>query len=384
MGGMSPAGVLGYDAGLGLAWLSQYGCSPLLQLLPRYGAEAVWAGDEAALAGWGVGSAVIARFEKKRAAFSVSAARKVVEERGLTFIPFGDALFPPELGDLRYPPAGLFVKGASGRLESVLRAPRITVVGTRRSTPYGNRVTALMVSAFAERGVVVVSGLALGIDGRAHQATLDAGGMTVGVLGCGADIVYPPRHRRLFEQMELDGLVMSELPPGVAPARWTFPHRNRLLAALGDAVLVVEGSRRSGALQTASAALELGRPVFAVPGLITSENHQGCNWLIYDGAAPAVDASVTVEEFFLRTRIERKERSLAARQSADLGSPEAARAGSPFHALVLEVLADGACSVDGLASRTLLEARQVTVALSELEIGGLVVRSELGLYIRAP
>jgi DNA processing protein len=231
---------------------------------------------------------------------------------------------------------------------------------------------------------VVVSGLALGIDGRAHQATLDAGGITVGVLGCGADIVYPPRHRRLFEQMELDGVVLSELPPGIPPARWTFPHRNRLLAALGDAVLVVEGSRRSGALQTAEAALELGRPVFAVPGLITGESHQGCNWLIYDGAAPAVDSSVTVEEFFLRTRIERKDRSLAVRKIADLGSSEPARAGSPSHAPVLEALSDGACSVDGLVSRTLLEARQVTVALSELEIRGLVVRSDLGLYIRAP
>jgi DNA processing protein len=177
---------------------------------------------------------------------------------------------------------------------------------------------------------------------------------------------------------------MSELPPGVPPARWTFPHRNRLLAALGDAVLVVEGSRRSGALQTAGAALDLGRPVFAVPGLITGENHQGCNWLIYDGAAPAVDACVAVEEFFLRTRIERMDRSLAARESGDLGSAEATRAGSPSCALVLEALADCACSVDGLVSRTLLEARQVTVALSELAVRGLVVRSDLGLYIRAP
>jgi DNA processing protein len=384
MGEMSPTAGAGYEAGLGLAWLSQYGCSPLLQLLPRHGAEAVWFGDRVALAGWGVRPAVVARFERKRAAFSVAAAWKMVDESGLTFIPFGDALFPPELGDLHDPPAGLFVKGSLRRLEGVLHAPRVTVVGTRRSTPYGNRVAALMASAFAERGVVVVSGLALGIDGRAHQATLDAGGMTLGVLGCGADIVYPPRHRRLFEEMESAGVVISELPPGVPPARWTFPHRNRLLAALGDAVLVVEGSSRSGALQTAGAALELGRPVFAVPGLITAENHQGCNWLIYDGAAPAIEPSVTVEEFFLRTRIERKDRSLAAWRSADLDSPEATRAGSPSCAPVLEALGDGACSVDGLVSRTLLEARQVTAALSELEIRGLVVRSDLGLYIRAP
>ncbi len=316
--------------------------------------------------------------------FSFAAAQKCVEESGLTFIPFGCSQFPPQLAELRYPPAGLFVKGAGERFAYVLRAPRITVVGTRRSTPYGSRATDITATAFAERGVVVVSGLALGIDGRAHQATLDVGGTTVGILGCGADVVYPSRHRRLFKQMETEGIVMSELPPGVPPARWTFPHRNRLLAALGDAVLVVEGSRTSGALQTADAALELGRPVFAVPGPITGAGHQGCNFLLYDGAAPAVAPSVTVEEFFLRTRIERRERSLAAGGEASFGPALRAGAGPPSHALVLEALEAGACSIDALVSQTGMEARRLAVALVELELSGLVTRSGGGHYIRAP
>ncbi len=165
----------------------------------------------------------------------------------------------------------------------------MTIVGTRRATPYGLRATEAFASAFAAAGVAVVSGMALGIDGRAHQAALDAGGLTVAVLGCGADVVYPQRHRGLYESISEDGVVLSELPPGTPPARWTFPHRNRLLAALGDAVLVTEGSRTSGALQTAGWALELGRPVFAVPGPIAMDCHEGCNRLLYDGAGPALD-----------------------------------------------------------------------------------------------
>jgi DNA processing protein len=384
MGVVSAPDGCAYEAALGLAWLSQFGCSPLLQLLPRHGAEMVWSAPRATLIAWGVAHAVVARFEMKRATFSVAAAQELVDQRGLVFVPFGSAQFPHELTELRYPPAGLFLRGAWERLEQVLRASRITVVGTRKSTPYGNRVADLFATAFVDRGVVVVSGLAMGIDGRAHQAALEAGGTTVAILGCGADIVYPARHRRLYDQVASEGVVISELPPGTAPARWTFPHRNRLLAALGDAVLVVEGSRVSGALQTAGAALELGRPVFAVPGLITNENHQGCNWLIYDGAAPAVDPSVTVEEFFLRTRIERKDRSPAVGESAGVCSAKQGEAWLPSHVLVLEALAAGVCSIDTLVSRTRMEARQVTVALAELEIRGLVARSGGGLYIRAP
>jgi DNA processing protein len=226
--------------------------------------------------------------------------------------------------------------------------------------------------------------MALGIDGRAHLAALDGVTLTAAVLGCGVDVVYPARHRRLYSRVVEEGLVLSELPPGTTPARWTFPARNRLLAALGDAVVVVEGSRVSGALQTAGAALELGRPVFAVPGQITSEGHQGCNWLIYDGAAPAVEPCVTVEEFFHRTRIERLNREAVAPASVLPGDDDLAASTGCLRATVIEALEAGAWSVDTVADRTGLETRQVAAALARLEMDGAITRCGGGRYIRAP
>ena len=372
-----------YEAALGLAWLSQDGCSPVLRLLTAHGPEKLWQAPAETLVGWGLSRAVVGRLERKRESFSPSLAREILQVAGVVFIPFRSHLYPAELAQLSHPPAGLFSRGALCRLEHLVHAPRVTVVGTRRSTPYGNRVTESLAMAFSRRAIVV-SGLALGIDGRAHQAALDAGGMTCAILGCGVDVVYPARHQGLYTRIRDDGVLLSELPPGVRPARWTFPHRNRLLAALGDAVVVVEGARTSGALQTAEAALELGRPVFAVPGPITSAGHQGCNWLIYDGASPVIDPCVTVEEFLLATRIERKDRPLAEVRRVGPRPPGTDVAEKPCHASIREALTEGPCSIDGLALHTRLPPREVAVALAELEIRGAVVRTGGGFYIRAP
>jgi DNA protecting protein DprA len=265
------------------------------------------------------------------------------------------------------------------------------VVGTRKATGYGVRAAEAFAAAFASRGVAVVSGMALGIDGRAHRASLEVGGLTIAVLGCGADIAYPRSHKTLSERITEQGVLLSELPPGTPPGRWTFPQRNRLLAALGDAVLVVEGSRLSGSMQTANRALELGRPVFVVPGPISVESHSGCNQLLYEGAAPAVDPCVTVEDFFLQTRILRKEsgRDILAADgtSATRDMPTGtARRGSekPQGESILTALDGGPCSVDDLMEVVGLNARQVNVALAELEVMGRIVRAGPGQFIRAP
>jgi DNA processing protein len=215
---------------------------------------------------------------------------------------------------------------------------------------------------------------------------LEAGGLTIAVLGCGVDIVYPPRHRELYGRIVGSGLVMSELPPGASPSRWTFPNRNRLLAALGDAVVVVEGGVTSGAMQTAEQAAQLGRAVFALPGSIYLEGHRGCNLLIRDGAVPVVDAEATVEEFILQTRIERGDRHLPDQEGGRGGYHQ-----DPFsetaavgREAILEALDGRAHSVDALVVRTGMVARRLTAALAELELAGLVTRAGPGLYIRAP
>jgi DNA processing protein len=153
---------------------------------------------------------------------------------------------------------------------------------------------------------------------------------------------------------------------------------------LGDAVVVIEGSIKSGALQTAEAALDLGKTVFAVPGMITSESHQGCNLLIYEGACPVIDPGVTVEEFFLRTRIEKKSRGPAAVECADSSAAMTTGGRSPAQTCILDALENGPFSIDKVIEGSAFAAREIILAMAELEIRGLVVRSGPGMYIRAP
>jgi DNA processing protein len=377
-----------YRATLGLAWLSESGCHSVLRLLGREETVSIWRAPCRRLVEWGMTPRAAASFEEKRRGFVSTEAEALLEREGVQFLPFGSRRYPAELGHLNFPPAGLFVRANEDVLDRVVGAPRVTVVGTRRATAHGSRAAEAFASAFAARGVVVVSGMALGVDGRAHEGAIRAGGLTVAVLGCGVDLVYPPRHRWLYEKIAADGVVMSELPPGTAPSRWTFPHRNRLLAALGDAVLVVEASRTSGALQTADWALELGRPVFTVPGPPFVDSHEGCNMLLYDGACPALDPRVTVEDFLSTTRIERGEhRSSGRRRCTEQREAKGDNAGlapSGRQADILEALESGPCSVDGLVGRTGLTARELTAALAELELAGLTVRAGPGVHIRAP
>jgi DNA processing protein len=248
------------------------------------------------------------------------------------------------------------------------------------------RATEGFAAAFAAAGIAVVSGMAMGVDTRAHKAAVETGGLTAAVLGCGADVVYPSANRWLYEKIAAGGAVISELPPGAAPAPWTFPHRNRLLAALGDAVLVVEAPLTSGALQTADAALELGRPVFTVPGSIYAEGYRGCNRLLHDGAGPAIEPCATVEDFLLQTRIERGARKV---QGGRLPEANLHSKGGPFgpgsrNDRVWSALRAGPCSVDVLVERTGLAARELSAALAELELEGLTRRVGPGIYARGP
>jgi len=386
-----PAREAAREAALGISWSCAGGLHSVLRLLLRKGPEAIWSASHRRLVEWGVSPSVAGRFEAKRREFTVDDAETVLSARDLLFVPFGSPQYPRELIQLEHPPAGLFARGTDQALSWLLNVPRVTIVGTRKATAYGAWAAEAFAAAFASNGVAVVSGMALGIDGRAHRAVLGAGGLTIAILGCGADIVYPRSHGSLYQRILEQGVILSELPPGTPPDRWTFPRRNRLLAALGDAVLVIEGSRVSGAMQTANWSLELGRPVFAVPGPISVESHRGCNQLLYEGAGPAVDPCVAVEDFFLETRIHTKESGRDGRVAGGMSStPDRAglRVGgaseSPHGESILAALDGGPFSVDGLMEATGLSARQVNVALAQLEIMGKIVRAGPGQFIRAP
>ena len=375
-----------WNAALGLAWLSPWGYHRLLRYLKTEGVEAVWRAHRRQLQSWGMTERAINGFDEKRASFSAAEARTLVDARGLRFVPYGDSDFPPELGQLTVPPAGLFVRATDVAWQQLLTTPRVTIVGTRRTTTYGARATESFAAAFAAAGIAVISGMAMGVDTRAHKAAVESGGLTAAVLGCGADIVYPTANRWLYQKIAEGGAVISELPPGATPAPWTFPHRNRLLAALGDAVLVVEAPVTSGALQTADAALELGRPVFTVPGSIYADGYRGCNRLLRDGAGPAIEPSVAVEDFLLQTRIERGSRQVQGGRAP--GASSLSRSG-PFgpgsrNDRVWAALGAGPCSVDVLVERTGLAARELSAALAELELEGLTRRVGPGIYARGP
>ncbi len=270
----------------------------------------------------------------------------------------GRAGFPPLLAQLHDPPKRLYLRG--GAKSEALAAPAVAVVGARSASPYGSQIARMLGRELAAAGLVVVSGMARGIDADAHRGALDAGGTTVAVLGCGIDRDYPARHAELARRIARDGLIVSEYPPGVEPAPWRFPARNRIIAGLALATVVVEARERSGALITADFALELGREVFAVPGEITSALSAGTNRLIRQGAAPLLGVADVLDALGI-------ESSSAARGRAVVSDP--AR-------LVLELLADVPRAADELTRLTSLGAAEVAGALVELELGGLAFEAD--------
>lgn len=203
------------------------------------------------------------------------------------------AEYPVGLGDLEDPPS-LFVEGKIGEM------PGVAVVGTRRCTRYGIDLAEAFGVAIARSGWTTVSGLARGIDAAAHRGCLRSGGQAVAVLGSGIDVCYPEENRPILDEILAEGgAVVSEYPPGTPPDRWRFPARNRIIAAMSSAVVVVEAAKTGGALITARLAAEIGRPVFAVPGDVDRPASEGCNLLIRDGANPVLGASDLIEELSL-------------------------------------------------------------------------------------
>jgi DNA protecting protein DprA len=232
-----------------------------------------------------------ARVRARELAAAARAALERGSARGLTPVAHGDRAYPPRLAALPDPPFVLWVRGRT----DVLCRPAVAIVGTRRASPASQTLARSLARDLASQGLVVVSGLARGIDAAAHEGALEASaggaGSTVAVVGCGADIVYPREHAALHERIGRDGAVASEFPPGTPARRFHFPIRNRLVSGLALGVVVVEAPERSGALITAACALDQGREVMVVPGPARSERFRGSHALIRDGAALVEEAA---------------------------------------------------------------------------------------------
>jgi len=263
----------------------------------------------------------------------------------------GSPDYPPCLLDLGNPPQALYSAGSF----AVLAEPRVSIVGTRNPTPYGVRMTRAIAGALARAGVCVVSGMARGVDAEAHRATLAEGGRTVAVLGTGIDVPYPAGHRELHGIIASQGLVLSEYGHGVRAHRGAFPRRNRIIAALGRVTIVIEAGSRSGALNTATQALELGRVVAALPGPIDSPQSEGTNQLIRDGAS----VIAAIGDALALAGVD------APPQRAPLQLPDC-------DARVWRALSSGALSMDDLASHAGMPARECLTSVTALELRGMV------------
>ena len=274
----------------------------------------------------------------------------------------GSSSYPRSLLDLGDPPPVLFLRGRVKLLDPA----SVALVGSRRATGYGRRTAARLARALARCGAVVLSGLALGVDGEAHRGALEAGGGTIAVLGAGPDVVHPPSHRRLFQSILAEGLVVSEFAPGTPPLAHHFPRRNRVMAALARVVVVVQAPVRSGALITARHALDLGREVLAVPGPIDAVTSAGANELLRDGAHPVLGAEKIIRALGLPVTV-------AAATGPAPGTDAAA---------LWEELSPAPEGVDALAGRTGLSAIRTLVALSSLELEGWVVQSAGARFAR--
>lgn len=277
-----------------------------------------------------------------------------------------DPAFPVGLHDADDAPWALIGRGDPALLGRLDPAGSVTIVGARRASTYGREVARELGRELATAGLAVVSGLAFGIDGCAHRGALD-GGLTVAVLGCGADVAYPASHRSLWRQIGESGLVLSELPPGTGAWRWTFPARNRIMAALAGMTVVVEAAARSGSLITADLAANLGRDLGAVPGPVGSRLSVAPNGLLAGGACLVRDAQDVLDAMLgpgVR-RIERAGPRLDAKQLA-----------------VLEALSLGAETCDAIAADLRLGGSEVAATLANLEALGYVNCSLVGVYTR--
>jgi DNA processing protein len=260
--------------------------------------------------------------------------------------------FPEVLRHIADPPKELYILG---NLSPLLEKPRLAVVGSRKVTPYGRAVTSDLVREAAGRGVVIVSGLALGVDALAHEAALEAGGYTVAVLACGLDKPHPTTNLRLARRiLEKGGALISEYPEGTPPLAHQFIARNRLVSGLSDGVLITEAAEKSGTIHTAGFALEQGRTVMAVPGNITSTQSAGTNNLIKAGATPVTTATDILQSLGLDAQTKKRE-VLAADAN---------------EAVILELLKTGISDSNELQALSHLDPSLFNQTLTMLEITG--------------
>jgi DNA processing protein len=357
-----------YLGWLALALTPGLGARMAGKLLQEFGSpEAVFAASLTALEAQHLPAAVAQAIHSRRPLSDAAKELALVEASGCRLLTWDEPEYPQRLREIYDPPTLLYVRGNVELLSRHL----ISIVGARRPSLYGNQMAARLARDLAARGIVITSGLARGIDSSAHQGALSAsGGATIGVLGCGIDVVYPKENKKIFAEMEERGAIITEFPMGTFPAPQNFPIRNRIIAGMALGVVVVEGAQYSGSLITARLAMEFGREVFGVPGNATQPASFGPNQLIKQGAKLVTGWEDVVEELPTPVRAEllpvetatTEERAALVEQ--DLGPSE-----RPLYELLS---LDESRHVDELVELSGLTSSEVLAALFDLELKGVV------------
>ncbi len=360
-------------------WLCLY----LIQGLGNVGAKnllEVYGGPEAIFAAsreelksiHGIDDQVVSNILARKYAVDPEKEYKRVEKAGARIIPYDDDEYPRELRQIYDPPVLLFARGKKIPSEDIF----VAVVGSRSPTPYGIKMAQRIGRELAEQGIHVVSGLARGIDGAAQWGCLQGRGYTMAVMGTGVDVVYPASNRKLFYKVLESGCVVSEFPMGTPPEPRNFPIRNRIISGVSSGVVVVEATKKSGSLITASQALEQGREVFAVPGSAMSGRSAGTHFLIKQGAKLVETAEDILEEMggLASPGPSRQKASSAQGPPPDLSDEEMA---------IYQELSDYPVHLDELVRRTGLQPGVVSGLLMEMELSGLVRQLPGKVFVRA-
>ena len=314
---------------------------------------------------------------RRLAGFDPAAARARATALGMEVVCRHAASYPSVLAQAADAPAALHLLGDAALLQRAAADGAVAVVGSRRASTYGLEMARALGRDLAACDVPVVSGMAYGVDSAAHEGALSAGGPTIAVMPGGGDVAYPAGKRPLYEQIKARGLAVAEMPPGMRPFRWSFPARNRIMAALARMTVVVEGTEGSGSLITAAFAQDLGRDVGAVPGQVTSALAAGPNRLLSEGAAVVRSADDVLDAVYGPGH---RRATQAPRSSAGAPHPALAARLEPRLRRLLEAVESGVRTVEGLTEGA--DVAEVLAGLSELELLGFVRRGPGGDYVR--
>ena len=357
-----------YIGWLALALTPGLGARTAGKLLREFGSpDAIFSSSLTALEAQNLSAQVAQALHSRRPLSDAARELAQVQAIGCRLLTWDEPAYPARLREIYDPPPLLYVRGNV----ELLNRHSISVVGARRPTPYGNQMAERISKDLADRGLVIASGLARGIDASAHRGALaSACGATIGVLGCGIDVVYPKENRKIFEQIEQRGAIISEFPIGTFPAPQNFPIRNRIIAGMSLGVVVVEGAQYSGSLITARLAMEFGREVFAVPGHVTQPSSFGPNQLIKQGAKLITGWEDVVEELPTPVRAELMPvEDIPQEQRSALVEEALSPTERPLYGLLS---VDEARHVDDLVENSGLSSSEVLAALFDMELRGVV------------